>query len=89
MIYNGSTIYNEGAGGGGGGGGDTVNAVAIAPLYDDTSTYETVGTAVMYNGKRYVNNTAILTAEAWTAAHWTETSVEDTIGNVETLLAAL
>ena len=68
---------------------DSVNAVAIAPLYDSTSTYPTVGTAVMYNGKRYVNNTAINTSENWNPSHWTEKSVEDEIGNVETLLAAL
>lgn len=68
---------------------DSVNAVAIAPLYDPTSTYPTVGTAVMYYGKRYVNNTAINTSEDWNPAHWTEKSVEDEIGNVETLLAAL
>lgn len=68
---------------------DSVNAVAIAPLYDSTSTYPTVGTAVMYNGKRYVNNTAINDSEDWDPDHWTEKSVEDEIGNVETLLAAL
>lgn len=62
---------------------------AIAPEYDSTVTYPTVGTAVMHNGLRYVSNTAINTAEDWTPAHWTETSVEDVIGNVESLLAAL
>lgn len=68
---------------------DSVNAVAIAPLYDSTSTYPTVGTAVMYSGKRYVNNVAINTSEDWDPDHWTEKSVEDEIGNVEALLAAL
>lgn len=68
---------------------DNVNAVAIAPLYDSTSAYPTVGTAVMYNGRRYVSNVAINIAEEWTPAHWTEKSVEDEIGNVEALLAAL
>ena len=68
---------------------DSVNALAIAPLYDSTSTYPTVGTAVMFNGKRYVNNVAINTSEDWTPAHWTEKSVEEEIGNVEALLAAL
>ena len=61
---------------------DTVNAVAIAPLYDSSSAYPTVGTAVMYNGKRYVNNVAINVAEEWTPAHWTEKSVEDEIGKI-------
>lgn len=64
-------------------------AEAIAPGYDPTAIYPTVGTAVMHNGLRYVSNTAINTAEDWTSAHWTEKSVEDEIGNVETLLAAL
>jgi hypothetical protein len=36
-----------------------------------------------------VNNVAINTAEDWTPAHWTKKSVEDEIGNVEALLAAL
>lgn len=64
-------------------------AEAVAPGYDPTSTYPTVGTAVMHSGKRYVSNTAINTAEDWTPAHWTQKSVEDEIGNVEALLAAL
>jgi hypothetical protein len=62
---------------------------SIAPDYDPTQTYPTVGTAVMQYGTRYVNNVAINTAEDWTPAHWTEKSVEDEIGNVEALLAAL
>lgn len=61
---------------------------AIAPEYDSTATYA-VGDAVMHDGLRYECNTVISTAEAWTAAHWTETSVEDVIGDVETLLSAL
>ncbi len=70
-------------------GGDTVNAVAIAPEYNSTSMYPILGTAVMQNGKRYVNNVAITIPEDWDPDHWTEKSVEDEIGNVETLLAAL
>lgn len=61
---------------------------AIAPEYDSTATYA-VGDAVMHNGLRYECNTAISTAEAWDSTHWTETSIENVIGNVETLLAAL
>jgi hypothetical protein len=64
-------------------------ATSVAPAYDSTQPYPTVGTAVMHKGLRYVSNTAISTAEAWTPAHWTEKSVEDEIGNVEALLAAL
>lgn len=66
-----------------------ISSEAIAPDYDPTSTYPTVGTAVIHNGLRYVNNTAITSAEAWDPSHWDLESVEDTIGNVETLLAAL
>jgi hypothetical protein len=51
-------------------------ATSIAPAYDSTQAYPTVGTVVMHNGLRYVSNTAISTAEPWTPAHWTEKSVE-------------
>lgn len=64
-------------------------STSIAPDYDPESTYPTVGTAVMHGGLRYVSNTAINTPEEWTADHWTEASVEDEIGDVEALLAAL
>lgn len=64
-------------------------SASIAPDYDPESTYPTVGTAVTHEGLRYVSNTVISTAEEWTVAHWTEKSVEDEIGNVEALLAAL
>ena len=68
---------------------ESAKSTSIAPDYDPESTYPTVGTAVMHEGVRYVSNTAIATAEEWNAAHWTEKSVEDEIGNVEALLAAL
>ena len=70
-------------------GSDAPFATSIATEYDATSTYPTVGTAVMHNGLRYVSNTEINSAEQWTPAHWTLRSVEDEIGNVESLLAAL
>lgn len=47
---------------------------AIAPEYNGNSTYA-VGEYVRYNGVVYKCNTAISTAEAWTAAHWTATNV--------------
>lgn len=46
----------------------------LAPAYSSSGTYA-VGTHVMYNGDYYVCNTAITTAEAWTAAHWTKVTV--------------
>lgn len=69
-------------------GSDAPFATAIAPEYDATATYA-VGDHCMHLGKYYECSSTISTAEAWTAAHWTETSVEDVIGDVETLLAAL
>ena len=52
----------------------TVNT--IASEYDSTATYA-VGDYCIYNGKLYKCSTAISTAEAWTAAHWTETKLVD------------
>lgn len=68
---------------------DAVKSASIAHEYDPDSTYPTIGTAVMYDGLRYVSNTIISTAEAWNQEHWTQKNVEDEIGNVEALLAAL
>ena len=69
-------------------GSDAPFSTAIAPEYDATSTYA-VGDHCMHLGKYYECNTAISAAEAWDSTHWTETNVENVIGNVETLLAAL
>ena len=68
-------------------GSDAPFATSIAPEYDSTSTYPTVGTAVMYKGVRYVSNTAITTAEAWTPAHWDESDVESQFTDVEEALS--
>lgn len=62
---------------------------SIAPAYSSLTFPIAEGTACMHDGLRYVANADISTSESWTAAHWNQTSVEDTIGNVETLLAAL
>jgi hypothetical protein len=43
---------------------------AVCPYYSTTSTYA-VGAVVRYTNNIYVCNTAITTAEAWNAAHWT------------------
>lgn len=43
----------------------------FAGAYDSTATYA-VGDYVVYNHSLYVCNTAIPTAEEWTAAHWTQ-----------------
>ena len=68
-------------------GSDAPFATAVAPEYDPTATYPTVGTAVMYKGLRYENNVAINAAEAWTAAHWDEADVESQFANVEDALS--
>jgi hypothetical protein len=47
--------------------------------YDDTSTYA-VGDLCIYNNALYKCTTAITTAEAWNASHWTATSIADEIG---------
>ena len=46
----------------------------LADEYDATDTYA-LGALVVYDGNLYRCSTAITTAEAWTAAHWTETDV--------------
>lgn len=62
---------------------DFAKSSAIAPEYDSTATYA-IGDAVMHDGLRYECSTAISTAEEWDSDHWTETSVEDAIGGVDT-----
>lgn len=52
---------------------DAPRKQSIAPKYDSESTYD-VGDLV-YNGLLYRCTTAILTPEAWTPAHWTQTTV--------------
>lgn len=47
---------------------------SLAPAYSASSTYA-VGDMVLKDGQLYECNTAISTAEAWTAAHWTAVTV--------------
>ena len=49
-------------------------------LYSSSSTYD-VGDLVIYNGALYRCNTQIATAENWTAAHWTKTSILEILKN--------
>ena len=62
---------------------------SIALDYSELTFPIAEGTACMQYGRRYVANTTISTSEEWDSSHWTEKSVEDEIGNVEALLAAL
>ena len=50
-----------------------LNSEQFHPAYDDTATYE-IGDIISYKGKFYICLSAISTAEAWTAAHWLETT---------------
>lgn len=60
---------------------DTVTS-HIAPAYSDQSTYE-VSDYVSYDGKVYKCNTAIGTAEVFTAAHWDEVVVSDELSDLK------
>ena len=53
---------------------DATARANFAAAYSSTATYA-VGDYCTHNGALYVCNTAISTAEAWTAAHWTATTV--------------
>ena len=61
---------------------DAKNRANIAAEYSASSTYE-VGDVVLYNGQLYKCTTAIATAEAWTAAHWTAVTVSGKIADLE------
>ena len=49
----------------------------VADQYSSSATYN-VGDYVIYNGQLYRCTTAITTAETWTAAHWTSTTLSNT-----------
>ena len=71
----------------------------FAPEYSASKTYEVGSLAVRtefvtgidneyyYKATLYRCTTAITTAEAWTAAHWTEATVEDVLAAIRTALA--
>lgn len=68
---------------------DGIDSVeSIAPAYNSSSTYDE-GDYVSYNGKLYVCISTISTAEAWTAAHWSETYVMTVVGNISSVLDSL
>lgn len=64
-----------------------MEAAKSAEEYNDAGTYA-VGSYCTKNGMLYKCTTAITAAEAWTAAHWAETSVGAEIAAVYTVLAA-
>lgn len=59
----------------------------LAPDFSTAATYA-VGQLCVYNKKLYRCTTAITTAEAWTAAHWTEATVEDVLTAIRSALDA-
>ena len=60
---------------------DAADAVAsLAPAYSSSSTYA-VGDYVMHEGVMYECTTAITTAEAWNAAHWTAVAIATEISD--------
>lgn len=54
----------------------------FAPAYSSSATYA-VGDYAMYNNQLYRCITAITTAEAWTAGHWTAISLGGDVGNLK------
>lgn len=64
-----------------------MTAAKSAEEYNTAGTYA-VGSYCIHEGKLYKCTTAITTAEAWTAGHWTETSVGAEIAGKENALAA-
>lgn len=79
------------------------SVASLAHPYDATATYN-IGDYVIYNGVLYRCTTAITTAEAWNAAHWTAATLADdveakanpdgfyenmSVGNAEQLLASV
>ena len=60
----------------------------LAPAYSASATYA-VGDHVLYDGGYYVCTTAITTAEAWTAAHWTAAKVGPEITDLKTQIDTL
>ena len=56
----------------------------LAPNFSTSATYA-LNSLCVYEGKLYRCTTAITTAESWTAAHWTEATVQDVLANLAPL----
>lgn len=61
---------------------------SVAGTYSASKTYA-VGDYVWYNGQLYRCSTAITTAEAWTAAHWTSAVISDDVTDLKSAIAAM
>lgn len=60
----------------------------MASEYSSSATYA-VGDYAVHSGKLYQCTTAISTAEAWTAAHWTEAKLADDVSQLKEDLTAI
>lgn len=67
---------------------DKLDKTNAADLYDNTATYA-VGDLCIHENGLYRCTTAIGTAEDWTAAHWTATTIEDELASNKTAIANL
>ena len=56
--------------------GQDATPALITTLYADLTFPVAAGTMCSYNGLLYKANQAIATSEEWTAAHWTQTTIE-------------
>lgn len=70
------------------GNADTAILADLASPYSASSTYA-VGDYCTKDGQLYRCTTAITTAEAWTASHWTAVSVGDEVGDLRSAFDAL
>ena len=68
-------------------GSDAPFSTALASEYDPTATYA-FDDYCMHLGNYYRCTTAIPVAEAWNSAHWTETSIIDTISAIRVVPAS-
>lgn len=63
-----------------------VIATDIAPVYSSSATYA-LGAYCIHENTLYKCTTAITTAEAWTAGHWTAVSVGAVLASIESAVA--
>ena len=64
-----------------------VTAASMAPVYSTSGTYA-VGDYVIHDGQLYRCTTAITTAEAWTAAHWTAAEIAMDVSDLNQQISA-
>ena len=68
--------------------GQAGDANNLAADYSSSKTYS-VGEYCIYNGSLYRCITAITTAEAWTAAHWTAAVIGDDVGDLKSTVNSI